>query len=290
MRRTPSRSNLDDALPSSRHQAGGSSSGIAYAPLAAHDGAGPRTALPALPRLPPPRGRHWRPSRSTLLWACTTAALVVYFQLRLKELTASAEAFRTLANSPTTRPAVQQSSSSSSSAATVDGFAVLNETLPALATSSCEVCHLNPANPLCEYGYDNIRMSRAYEGSGARLRKVLAKALRGEEVVVSVLGASITAGHSVPPGYQRWQDRFFDDFKKMFPRAKMNVGAVGAMDSMFFSFCFGALVPEESDLFLVELDINNEPCVAFPSSSSSLVVSLRSSLLTSSPSPRALTG
>ncbi|GAA5852466.1 hypothetical protein JCM9279_003458 [Rhodotorula babjevae] len=257
MRRTPSRSNLDDELPSSRHHAAsGSSSGVSYAPLASQDGRGP---LPPLPRLPPPRGRHWRPSRSTLLWACTTAAVVVYFQLRLRELTASAEALRTLANSPTTRPPAQQSSSSTS--ATVDGYAVLNETLPALATSSCEVCYLNPANPLCEYGYDNIRMSRAYEGSGVRLRKVLAKALRGEEVVVSVLGASVTAGHSVPPGYQRWQDRWFDDFKKMFPDSKMHVGAIGAQDSMFFSFCFGALVPEESDLFLVELDINNEPAL-----------------------------
>lgn len=284
MRRTGSRGNLADALPSARHQTGASSSGIEYVSLV-QDSPGPTPRAPTgLPRLPPPRGRHWRPSRSTLLWTALVASLVFYFEIQLRDLTTTAEALRTLANSPT-RPAVQRVRESSSSA-TADGFAVLNETIPALATSSCEVCHLNPANPLCEYGYDSIRMSRAYEGSGARLRKVIAKALRGEEVVVAVLGASVTAGHSVPPGYQRWQDRWFDDWKKMFPKSKLHVGAIGAQDSMvrsasplwnlrrrrseltsascgqFFSFCFGALVPEEADLFLVELDINNEPCVS----------------------------
>ncbi|BGO95547.1 formin-binding protein [Rhodotorula toruloides] len=136
---------------------------------------------------------------------------------------------------------------------------ILNETVPDLATTSCEVCVLNPSNPLCEYGLDNIRMSRAYEGSGARLRRVLKRALKGEEIGVGVIGASVTAGHSVPPGYQRWQERFFDDFKKMFPNAKLHVGAMGATDSKFFSYCFGSLLPDDLDIYLVELDINDEP-------------------------------
>ncbi|BGP41614.1 hypothetical protein JCM10449v2_005605 [Rhodotorula kratochvilovae] len=247
------------SVPPRRSRGGGSSSGIDFAPFRDEDDSAGHPSLPALPRLPPPNSRHYRPSKATLLWACATAALVVYYQLRLKELTTTAEALASLTAAIPTRKTVQHAASTSPAKATVDGFAVLNETLPHLATASCEVCHLNPANPLCEYGYDNIRMSRAYEGSGARLRKVLAKALRGEEIGVGVLGASITAGHSVPPGYQRWQERWVDDFKKVFPQAKLHVGAIGAMDSQFFSFCFGALVPDNLDIYLVELDINNEP-------------------------------
>jgi hypothetical protein len=78
--------------------------------------------------------------------------------------------------------------------------------------------------------------------------------MRGEEINVGVLGASVTQGHSVPPvcchsfplkregsadlslamatkGLPRWEDKFFEDFQKLFPTAKMHVGAVGAMDS-----------------------------------------------------------
>ncbi|GAA6054709.1 hypothetical protein JCM3770_000042 [Rhodotorula araucariae] len=242
-----------------RHRAGGSSSGVELRPFLAHEDVAAQRLLPALPRLPPPSTRRYRPSPATLLWASLTAALVVYYQLRLRDLAATADALASLTAAMPTRKAVQHAVGSAPGLPTVDGFAVLNETLPHLATASCEVCHLNPANPLCEYGYDNIRMSRAYEGSGARLRKVLAKALGGGEIGVGVLGASITAGHSVPPGYQRWQERWFDDFKKLFPQAKLHVGAIGAMDSQYFSFCFGAMVPDSLDIYLVELDINNEP-------------------------------
>lgn len=98
-------------------------------------------------------------------------------------------------------------------------------------TSSCEVCHLDPENRLCTYGLDNIRLSRAFEASGHRLRNVLRRALAGEKVTAGILGASVTAGHGVPPGKQRWQDRWFDDFQRLFPNAEMHVGSAPAMDS-----------------------------------------------------------
>lgn len=53
-----------------------------------------------------------------------------------------------------------------------------------LATASCEVCVLNPSDPLCAYGIDNIRLARAYQGSGTRVRRFLEKALRGEKVKI----------------------------------------------------------------------------------------------------------
>lgn len=52
-------------------------------------------------------------------------------------------------------------------------------------TRSCEVCVSDPGNELCqEYGLDNVRLSRAYEGSGHRVRRVMEKALRGEKVKI----------------------------------------------------------------------------------------------------------
>lgn len=50
------------------------------------------------------------------------------------------------------------------------------------ATQTCEVCVAKPDDSLCEYGLDNIRLSRAYQGSGHRVRKMLGKALRGERI------------------------------------------------------------------------------------------------------------
>ncbi|GJN90430.1 hypothetical protein Rhopal_003441-T1 [Rhodotorula paludigena] len=249
MRRASVRGSVTSVSPL-LHQRSASSSAIDYSSFT-RESSVDLTTLAS--RIPAPSKRRWRPTRVTLAWVAALSLVVLYYQSRLSELTTAANAARALASSLRSRPAALDGGTG------VDGFAVLDETLPNLATSSCEVCHLNPANPLCEYGYDSIRQSRAYEGSGARLRKVLAKALRGEPFSVGVLGASVTAGHSVPPGNQRWQERWFDDFKKMFPNATMHVGAIGAMDSLFFSFCFGALVPDDLDLYLVELDINNEP-------------------------------
>lgn len=109
--------------------------------------------------------------------------------------------------------------------------AFAREPAAALARQSCEVCRLDPFDPLCEYGEHNIRLSRAFEGSGHRLQRFLDKVLAGEEVNVGVLGASITAGHSVPPGNQTWQDRWFEGFQHAHPNVKMHVGAIGATDS-----------------------------------------------------------
>ncbi|GAA5852468.1 hypothetical protein JCM9279_003459 [Rhodotorula babjevae] len=199
----------------------------------------------ALELLPPPSwpvpGRHsfaprnrYRPSFTTVGWILLYAVTFLFYQHQLG------------AGGP--------------SGSTSTSLLSLSEPAgSALATTSCEVCHLDPSNPLCEYGLDNIRMSRAYEGSGARLRRVLERALAGEEIGVGVIGASVTQGHGVLQGKQRWVDRWFDDFKALFPKAKMHVGAVPATDSRFFSYCFEAVVPKDLDLYLVELDVNNGP-------------------------------
>ena len=64
------------------------------------------------------------------------------------------------------------------------------------ATGSCEVCVQDPANELCQYGMNSVKLSRQFEGSGVRVRRALEKALRGEEIGIGILGASVTAGKS----------------------------------------------------------------------------------------------
>lgn len=61
------------------------------------------------------------------------------------------------------------------------------------ALQSCRLVDL-PNDPLVkEYGQNNIRLSRTYEGSGTRVRKVMEKALRGEKIKIAVVGGSVSA-------------------------------------------------------------------------------------------------
>lgn len=62
------------------------------------------------------------------------------------------------------------------------------------ATQSCEVCVVDPDNELCKYGLDNVRQSKAFGGSGYRVRKFLEKAMRGEEVRIGVRPFSLCVG------------------------------------------------------------------------------------------------
>lgn len=61
------------------------------------------------------------------------------------------------------------------------------------AQPSCSLVDL-PDDPLVrEYGQQNIRLSRSYEGSGLRVRRLLQKALRGDNIVIAVVGGSVSA-------------------------------------------------------------------------------------------------
>lgn len=57
------------------------------------------------------------------------------------------------------------------------------------AYGSCAAC--NPHDGLCEkWGSQVILRSRAYEGSGTQMRPFLGKVMRGEDVVVVIIGGS----------------------------------------------------------------------------------------------------
>lgn len=60
------------------------------------------------------------------------------------------------------------------------------------ALPSCRVSDLLDDPLTQEYGQNNIRLSRTYEGSGARVRKVLQKAMRGEPIKIAAVGGSVS--------------------------------------------------------------------------------------------------
>lgn len=96
---------------------------------------------------------------------------------------------------------------------------------------SCEVCVLDPSDPLCQYGIDNIRLSRAYEGSGYRVRKMLEKGLRGEEITIGVIGASVTQGHGLR-GKPTYHDHLLEGLLELFPgQVKRFDGSSSGMNS-----------------------------------------------------------
>ncbi|KAL7421921.1 hypothetical protein Q5752_003693 [Cryptotrichosporon argae] len=110
-----------------------------------------------------------------------------------------------------------------------------------------------------EYGRTNLRLSRGYEGSHQRVRDFLAKLLRGEDVTISTIGGSVTAGHHVWDN-EVWFYKFGEWLDSWFPSSsirKVN-GAAPATGSDYFSFCFSLHIPTDSDLVLVELGVNDE--------------------------------
>ena len=54
------------------------------------------------------------------------------------------------------------------------------------APVTCDYCLLNPEDVKCIYGRDNIKLSRAFDGSGVRVRRMLEKAIRGEPIGIGV--------------------------------------------------------------------------------------------------------
>ncbi|KAJ9117453.1 hypothetical protein QFC22_004303 [Naganishia vaughanmartiniae] len=118
-----------------------------------------------------------------------------------------------------------------------------------------------------EYGQANVRLAKAYEGSHARLKRVLRQALRGEELVLSTIGGSVTGGFGVSTE-EIWFSRFTNWFERFaqpttagdqdrMSYLKVN-GAIPATGSDYFSFCSALHIPHNSSLILVELSINDE--------------------------------
>ena len=126
-------------------------------------------------------------------------------------------------------------------------------------------------------------------GSGARIQRVLNKALAGQSVTISVLGGSgmpfslssfytsnstcerlppVSACHGAgddPISPTCYPSRFFQWWNTVFPHpaTELTNGALRRTNSGYFGYCNSHHLPDQTDLVIIELDTEDEPCVFF---------------------------
>lgn len=126
--------------------------------------------------------------------------------------------------------------------------------------STMEACGMCASAPeVCaQYGRSAIELSRAYTGSGARVQRVLAKAARGEKIVIGVLGGSVSEGVDVPE-LGRWHEVVQGWFNTTFPDIEVELqnGAVPGRGTEYFMSCHAEHINRDADLVLIELGIND---------------------------------
>ncbi|KZT36267.1 hypothetical protein SISSUDRAFT_1050118 [Sistotremastrum suecicum HHB10207 ss-3] len=117
-----------------------------------------------------------------------------------------------------------------------------------------------------KYGVNNLARSRLHAGSGARVQKVLKKAMSGLPITISVLGGSISACHGagddpIAPGC--WPARLFNWWNEVFPHpaSELTNGAMRKTDSSYYAFCNSHHVPDHTDLVILEFD-SDDPAEA----------------------------
>ncbi|WRT70476.1 uncharacterized protein IL334_007474 [Kwoniella shivajii] len=143
----------------------------------------------------------------------------------------------------------------------------------------CSMCDVDPE--FCEeFGEANLNKALEFAGSNNRLRRVLAKIRSGQPFTVGVIGGSVSKGHGLnaPDGDNPHTPRnlnrvVFDHLDSLFPAAngiskgesgkKSNKnsiinGAQGGMGTDYFSLCFNEHIPDDVDLVIIELAINDE--------------------------------
>ncbi|WWC91519.1 uncharacterized protein L201_006465 [Kwoniella dendrophila CBS 6074] len=124
---------------------------------------------------------------------------------------------------------------------------------------------------ICEvYHEEGLKQSRLVQGSGARIRKMLNKAREGQKLKIGVLGGSVSACHGVHPSadypqgdpagpgcyttlLKQWFESKFPDADHEF----MN-GAIGGMDSSYYAFCGTHHIATDTDLIVLEFDVNDQ--------------------------------
>ncbi|OBZ76760.1 hypothetical protein A0H81_03348 [Grifola frondosa] len=122
---------------------------------------------------------------------------------------------------------------------------------------------LGPSDELASK-YDPVSLSktRFHLGSGARIQRVITKALSGLPVTISVIGGSVSACHGAgddPLSPRCYPSRFFNWWNGVFPHpaSELTNGAMRRTSSSYFSFCNAHHIPDITDLVIVELDIDD---------------------------------
>jgi len=131
----------------------------------------------------------------------------------------------------------------------------------ALPFSFCPA--LGPGDQLATK-YDPVALSktRFHLGSGARVQRVINKALTGLPVTISVLGGSVSACHGAgddPLSPQCYPSRFFNWWNSVFPHpaSELTNGAMRRTNSAYFAFCNAHHIPDVTDLVIIELDVDD---------------------------------
>ncbi|KAJ8523328.1 hypothetical protein ONZ45_g165 [Pleurotus djamor] len=115
-----------------------------------------------------------------------------------------------------------------------------------------------------KYGALALSQSRMHLGSGARVQRVLQRALSGQPVTISVLGGSVSACHGAgddPISPQCYPTMFFNWWNSVFPHpaTELTNGAIRRTNSHYFGYCHGQHIPDVTDLVIIELDTDDTP-------------------------------
>lgn len=110
-----------------------------------------------------------------------------------------------------------------------------------------------------KYGATVLSRTRMHSGSGARIQRVIHKALSGLPVTISVLGGSISACHGAgedPIAPTCYPTRFFNWWNSVFPHpaSELTNGALRRTDSAYFAFCSAHHLPDRTDLVILDFD------------------------------------
>jgi len=123
---------------------------------------------------------------------------------------------------------------------------------------------------LSSIGFDDALMSRAIQaGNLTRLKNVLKKALKGEDINLLVIGGSNSAGgklgldeNSLDGLYFKvfakwWNNTFGKAIKSFVKEIQLSIGATG---SPFFAFCYKTFIVEGEKIDIVLIEISTNDC------------------------------
>lgn len=103
----------------------------------------------------------------------------------------------------------------------------------------------------------NLARSRAYEGPNARLKRFLRKARAKELIKIGVLGGSVSKGFGITPA-ANWAMLYAEYIRETYGvEVELINGSVGATVSEYMETCFLEHIPEDVDLVIIELAIND---------------------------------
>ncbi|KAF9648228.1 hypothetical protein BDM02DRAFT_3155846 [Thelephora ganbajun] len=113
-----------------------------------------------------------------------------------------------------------------------------------------------------KYGALALTKARLHLGSGARIQRVVNKAMSGLPVTISIIGGSVSACHGAgtdPLSPNCYPSKFFDWWNTVFPHpaSELTNGAMRRTNSDYFSFCSSHHIPDVTDLIIIELDTDD---------------------------------